>query len=188
MGYSEYMKQLLAPMRLYDLDEGIGARELDAVGARLDALAQSLAAIQRESIAATAESEGLKAYESILPYIPAYETMEERRGALCALLSIDNASFTGADVARTLAGCGVSAMARETESPDVVEVTFPGRRGEPEGIEALRTRIESILPCHLEVRYIYSYPVWSELEEAFSSWSAIEGTAWAELERVGGPS
>lgn len=186
MGHSQYMKQLLAPLRLYDLDEGIGARELDAVGARLDALAQRLAAMQRESIAATAENEGLEAYEKLLPYIPACGTTEERRRALCALLSIDNASFTGADMARTLAGCGVLAQARETESPDTVEVTFPDRRGEPDGIEALKTRIESILPCHLEVRYVYSYPTWSELEAAFPSWDAIEGMVWAELERVGG--
>lgn len=185
MGYSEYMKNLLAPMRVYELYEGFGADELDAVGACLDGVCRVFLEMERESTAATAVDEGLAAYESILPYIPVYGTEEERRAALCALLSIDGASFSRADIARTLSGCGVYAEARETGSPDTVEIWFPDKRGVPDGIEELKTRIESILPCHLEVVYVYVYPSWAEIERAFPAWEDIEGTTWQTLERVG---
>lgn len=181
MGYGEYMKNLLAPMRIYELYEGGGADELDAVGACLDKLCQDFMEIERESVVVTAEDEGLAAYESIIPC----GTAEERRAALCALLSIDGASFSRVDIARTLVGCGISAEAHETGIPDVAEISFPYRRGIPDGIEELKTRIESILPCHIEVVYVYNYPSWGEIEAAFSTWADIEGIQWQSLERVG---
>lgn len=185
MGYGEYMKNLLAPMRVYELYEGFGADELDAVGECLDGICRTFLDMERESNAVTAENEGLAAYESILPYIPAYGTTEERRAALCALLSIDGASFSPADIARTLAGCGIHAEARETGTPDTVEIRFPGKRGVPGGIEKLKTGIESILPCHLDIVYVYVYPSWAEIETAFPAWEDIEGMVWQDMERVG---
>ncbi len=128
MGYGEYMKNLLAPLQLYDLEHGAGAGELDVLGQFLDGLFDDFVCIEKESVISTAEDEGLAAYEHILPYVPVSGTTQERRAALCALLSIDGASFSCAEIARTLIGCGISAQAHETDSPEVDHVSEETRR------------------------------------------------------------
>lgn len=187
MGYSEFMKNLLAPLRIYELEWGSGADELDAAGAALDEIYDRLLVIERESSVVTAQDEGLSAYEEILPYAAGIGTLEERRSAICAFLSIDDASFTTADIQRTIVGCGTSALVHETESPDTVRVSFPAKRGIPDGIEQMQQSIESILPCHLLVEYVYVYPTWEEMEAAFALWSDIEqaGMTWNMMEKVG---
>ena len=187
MGYSENMKQLLSPLRIYDLEAGYGVNELDAVGAVLDELYEQLLVIERESVVPTAEDEGLSAYESILPYLPSSEKLEERRSSICAFLRIDGASFTPEEIQNTIIGCGANAFVSETDRSDTAEISFPGKRGIPDGIEELKVRIESILPCHLNVVYVYVYPTWEELEAAFDTWGDIEraGMTWDMMEKVG---
>lgn len=186
MGYCDYMKQLLAPLRIYNLDSGPGAAELEVVGKYLDELYNELLFTERESQILTAENEGLRAYESILPYTPLAQSLVDRRNAIAALLKIDEASFTLADIRSTLIGCGIPAFAEETDSPDTVIVTFPGQRGVPDEIEQLKLRIESILPCHLVVEYKYVYATWQDIEGLFATWGDIVAAnlPWSELERL----
>lgn len=186
MGYFDYMKQLLQPLRLYDLDEGYGASELRVLGAELDEVFDELEAAERESIVSTAQDEGLSAYEEILPYVPAYLTPEDRRRAIEALIRIDGASFTPEDMQNSIYGCGIAAEVSETGETNRVEVRFPQNRGIPEGIEALKVRIESILPCHIGVDYIYLFPSWSDMEKMFPTWDELENAhlTWEEIERL----
>ena len=46
MGYSDYLKDLLRPMRFYDVDEGPGADELSAEGDALDGVYSALSAAE----------------------------------------------------------------------------------------------------------------------------------------------
>jgi len=64
-------------------------------------------------------------------------------------------------------------------------VTFPDVRGVPNGIEKMKTIIEDIIPCHLDIEYIYVFLKWFELEKIFPTWADIEGKTWAELEVSG---
>lgn len=185
MGYSGYLKNLLRPLRLYDLDAGCGAAELDVLGAACDAVYDALERALAEAAVPTASGAGLAGYEAILPYTPAYVTPEDRRGAIMALLRIDGRSFTKTALCDTLSGCGIAAVAEEMETAETVAVRFPQTRGLPAGYGALCARIEQILPCHLGVAYVIAYITWSEIGNWFPSWAALEAAcpSWDALER-----
>jgi hypothetical protein len=185
MGYSDYLKSLLRSLRLYDLDAGIGAAELDVLGTACDAVYGALEAALTEAIVPTASGAGLAGYEAVLPYAPAYITPEDRRAAVMALLRIDGRSFTKAALCDTLSGCGIAAVAEETETAETVAVRFPQNRGIPAGYDAIRDRIERILPCHLAAAYEITYITWAEIVCWFSSWAELETAcaSWDALER-----
>ncbi len=184
MGYSEYIRNLLRPLRLYELDKGYGAAEIDVLGAGLDGVYEALERAETEALVPTATGAGLAGYEDILPYVPSYLTLADRRNAIMALLRIDGRSFTKAALNKTLSGCGITAIVEEAETAYTALVTFPGNRGIPEGFEMLRERIEQILPCHLAVEYIFIYITWAEMESWFDSWGALESAcaSWSGLE------
>lgn len=185
MGYSDYLKDLLRPMRFYDVDEGPGADELSAEGDALDGVYSALSAAEREMLPPTAQGEGLQNYEAVLPYHPSFITLQDRRRAIMALLQIDGCAFTADALNSTLSGCGIKAVVSETGTAYTVQVQFPDNRGVPDDFDALRARIEAILPCHLAVEYHIIYITWQELESWFLSWSEVENEnfSWSGLER-----
>ena len=174
MGYGEYLKNLLRPLRLYELDSGAGGAELESVGAALDGVYGALERALAEGIVASARDAGLGAYEEILPFVPSYLTAEDRRRAVEALLRIDMRSFTCADLNGTISGCGIRARVEETGTAQTVLVSFPYNRGVPEGFDELRSRIEQILPCHLGVEYFFDRILWGQVAEWFASWAQLE--------------
>lgn len=184
MGYGEFLRDLLRPLRLYDLDSGDGSAELESEGEQLDGVYALLELALREGIPAGAQDAGLGAYEEILPFVPSYITPEDRRRAIAALLRIDMQSFTLQALNDTIAGCGIRARVAEADAPQTVRVSFPYNRGVPEGIEELKRRIEQILPCHLGVEYVFERLLWRELEAWFDSWAQLEAKApsWEALE------
>lgn len=184
MGYGDYLKELLRPLGLYDLDAGPGGAELDALGAAMDALAARLASIEAEALVSTAGEEGLSRYEEILPYHPASPDLEQRRQAIMALLRIDDGAFTLPAIRDTIRGCGIECMVEESDTPQTVEVSFPGLMGAPENFSGVQSRIEQILPCHLDVVYLLRYLIWQELEDYGLTWKLIESKklTWDKLE------
>ena len=124
---------------------------------------------------------------SLLPFAPVSRTEEQRRRAVSALLRIDGSSFTQAALQTTLEGCGIAALAAETDDAQTVSVRFPGVRGIPADFARLRSRIEQILPCHLAVEYRFAYLLWRELDAMFSRWTELERDCpdWETLERLG---
>ena len=186
MDYSEQLRELLRPLRLYDVDGGLGGAELSAEGAALDGAYASLMETEAEFSPATASGWGLDRWEALLPFIPAYRTIADRRRAISALLRIDGASFTPDAINETIAGCGIRAVVQETDTPMTVSVSFPYNRGEPDDLEDLRERIEQIIPCHLNVVYIFVFVCWWELEALFSCWAEAEASSdcWREMERL----
>lgn len=187
MGYFEHMKTLLAPLRLYDLESGIGAAELQILGNALDCLSDRLEELEREAVLTTAESYGLENYENLLPYKPAWSNTAQRQAALAALMRIDGRSFSRQALTDTLQGCGIRAFVRETDTPMTVEVGFPGTAGIPENLSALQERIVRILPCHLDILYVFVFLTWADLEARFPCWEQLEGLSWSALERSGPP-
>lgn len=185
MGYADYLKDLLRPLRLYELDSGAGGAELESVGAALDKVCEKLERALDEGIVASAQDAGLGAYEGILPFVPSYVTAEDRRRAVEALLRIDMRSFTSDDLNDTIAGCGIRARVEETDTAQTVRVSFPFNRGTPDGFDELKTRIEQILPCHLGVEYLFLRILWRELAEWFASWAQLEVRcpSWDALEK-----
>ena len=186
MNYAQAMRELLEPLRVYHLEGTLNGGELDSLGAALDACGAVLEEIQREMLLSTAQGKGLEAMEKLLARRPVTHDLQRRRDALAALLRIGGDSFTLAAINDNLKGCGLNAVASETGTPGEVEVCFPEVPGIPDGIAEMKAIIEDILPCHLEIRYVYWYITWAMLEARFATWSDIEalGLTWGELEKL----
>lgn len=146
----------------------------------------ALETVEREMLLTTAEGDGLERIEALLARRPVTSVLERRRAALAALLRIGGDSFTLSAINDNLAGCGLNAVASETEEPGVVEVRFPEVPGIPDGFAEMRAIIEDILPCHLEIRYVYWYITWAMLQARFQTWGEIEslGLSWSALEKL----
>ncbi len=78
--YEAYLRQLLSPLGVYDLGDGsVNGAELYALGEALDRTARRLETVERESVAATAEEEGLDRREALFARRPAAVTAQARR-------------------------------------------------------------------------------------------------------------
>ena len=185
-GHGDYLRQMLAPLRVYQLEGTANGGELDAQGAALDAVQARLEDTQREMLVSTAEGRGLEAVEALLARRPVAGSLKRRREALAALLRIGGDSFTLAAINDNLKGCGINAVAAETGTAGQVKVSFPDVPGIPEGFEEMRAIIESILPAHLGIEYVFWYITWAVMEERFDTWGDIEALnlTWEELEKL----
>ena len=186
MSGAQYLRQLLAPLGVYDLEGPFQNGELEALGEALDQAEAALDELHRESCLATAQDWGLERTASLFRRRPIAATPKAMREALAALLRIGGDSFTLTAINDNLKGCGLNAVASETETPGVVEVRFPDVPGIPDGFESMRAILEDILPCHLDIRYVYWYITWALMEDRFATWGDIEklGPTWEELEKM----
>lgn len=185
MSASENMRALLEPLEVYAWDQSFQKAELECVGQALDVCQLALERTAREMNLTTAEGEGLEKMVSLLAGKPKAEQAEQLRAALAALLRIGDASFTPKAICDNVSGCGLPAEVKETAIPGQVTVSFPGIGGIPDDFLHLRSIIEEIIPCHLEIVYVFWYLLWNRLEEKIPSWKALEGRAftWKNLER-----
>ncbi len=186
VSHAQRLYDLLSPLGPYDRQGVYSAGELSGEGYALDGVLAALEEIEREAMLDTAEGEGLEAIEGLLAHRPVTDTAQGRRAALSALLRIGGDSFTLAAINDNLKGCGLNVKVSETEEPGVVEITFPDVPGIPDGFAQLRKIIEDIVPCHLQINYVYWYITWGMVEERFVTWKALEDGhyTWEELEKL----
>lgn len=182
MSHAQYLRDLLRPMGVYNLEAPFNGGELDAQGEALDAVCARLELIQRESSLATAEDWGLEKVASLFIRRPVASDPRKLAAALAALLRISGDSFTLAAINDTITGCGIPALVKE-KGTGQVSVSFPGVAGEPDNFEELKKIIEDILPAHLGIEYDIWYLTWQELEDNFPSWKSIEdmNLSWEQL-------
>ena len=95
-GYAEYLKDLLRPLRVYELEGTANGGELEAQGQALDGVEAGLEEIQREMLLSTAEDRGLEAVESLLTRRPVTADLEMRRAASAPPPRLGGSSFTPA--------------------------------------------------------------------------------------------
>lgn len=148
MSYEEHLKATLRPLHIYELDSDIGSCELEAEGATLDAIFERLISCESDMLPQTAGEEGLARLEELLPFRPAAGSLEERRKAVAALMSINGECSLSA-LNRSLSGCGAEASVEEGDATEEVIVSISAT----EGLNELKERIEQIIPCHLEIVY-----------------------------------
>ena len=184
MGYAAYLKNLLLPLGVYDLSVGsVSEGELYALGSALDTAAVRLETVERESLTATAEDEGLDRREALFARKSAALTAESRRAAIAALLQIDGDSLTPEAINRTIQGCGVRAKALEVDTGRL-RVIFPDVNGVPPEFREIENIVLDILPCHLEVEFYFRYLTWQECEAMELTWKGVEADlhTWESFE------
>ena len=182
--YEQYLRNLLEPLKVYDLEEGsINGAELAALGLGLDAIQTQLEMAEREAITATAEDVGLARREALFARRPAAVTPQERRGAIAALLQIDGDSLTPSAINKTLQGCGIKARAIEM-GEGKLRVIFPEVAGVPAEFSQMEKILLDILPCHLEVEFYFRYLTWEECQRAGYTWADVEaaGHTWESFQ------
>ena len=131
MSYAQYLRQLLAPLGVYQLNAPFQGGELEALGDAFDQVEGALEELNREACLATAEDWGLEQVAALFRRRPPATTVKTMREALAALLRIGGDSFTLAAINDTLSGCGVNARVEETDQAGTVEVSFPQVPGIP---------------------------------------------------------
>ena len=99
---------------------------LAALGGELDSVSGLVELVERESLLATAESEGLDRREVLFAHKPAAVTQEDRREAIAALLRISEDSLTPEAINDTLTGCGIRARAEEKADGSLRDRRKPG--------------------------------------------------------------
>ncbi|MFI3312419.1 MAG: hypothetical protein R3Y62_00890 [Eubacteriales bacterium] len=182
MSYSDYLRQMLEPIGVYDLTAtSFSGAEVEAMGTGLEGFWQDVQVERLESIISTATDNGLTMWEQVFPYRAPVETVEERRAALCGFLTISGDSFTYEDICVCLAACGVTCTLEETDTPGVVDISFDGLVGEPDNYETVQAICETILPSHVLINYNIVYLTWGQALEI--TWGDVcEGT-WHDFER-----
>lgn len=183
MSYAQYLRELLRPLGVYDLEAPFSGGELDVQGLVLDGVEEELEEVGRETDLTRARDWGLSSLARLFARRPLAGSPEELREALAALLRISGDSFTLKGINDTVSGCGIPARVEET-GVGTVRVSFPGVAGVPQGFEQLKQIIEDILPAHLAIEYWFWYLTWAELETKFPSWADIEvrNLTWEGLE------
>ena len=88
MSHSQYLRDLLRPLGIYDLEAPFNGGELDAQGEALDRAMAALEEIQRESSLTTAESWGLEQVARLFLRRPVATQPRPLADALAALLRI----------------------------------------------------------------------------------------------------
>lgn len=186
MKHADRLWELMLPLGPYTRQGVYTAGELKGEGEALDGVLSALEDLEREAMVDTAEGWGLEKIEELLAHKPVAGSKEARQAALSALLRIGGDSFTAQALNDNLKGCGLNAQVSETGERGVVEVRFPDVPGVPDGFEQLKKIIEDIIPCHLQVNYVYWYITWQRIENRFSTWGEIGagGYTWGALEKL----
>ena len=106
MSHSQYLRDLLRPLGIYDLEAPFNGGELDAQGEALDRAMAALEEIQRESSLTTAESWGLEQVARLFLRRPVATQPRPLADALAALLRIDQRHHPGLRHPRQSGGAG----------------------------------------------------------------------------------
>ena len=187
MPYYEFLCELLSPLRVYRTERGTASgSELYAAGEALDEAADALEYAEREGVLPLSEGEGLTRRERLFSRCPASPNAALRREAIASLSRINDDSFTLEAINATISGCGIHALAEETEQTGVIRVSFPDTAGVPEEFERIRQIVLDIIPCHLLTEFYFRYLTWAECEARGMTWGGVEAYehTWESFEKA----
>ena len=90
------------------------------------------------------------------------------------------------EINSTLSGCGIKALAEETEKKGTVKVWFPNTVGVPDEFSQVESIILDIIPCHLLVEFYFRYLTWLECEAQKFTWQSVEDAhhTWESFEKA----
>ena len=104
MRHARYLRDLLRPLGVYNLEAPFNGGELDAQGAALDGVMGWLEEVQKEGALSTAERWGLERVAALFTRRPVADDPGRLAAALAALLRIGGDSFTLSAINDTISG------------------------------------------------------------------------------------
>ena len=181
MAHADYLRQLLAPLGVYDLSPAtLNGSELAAIGAGLDAVENALTRLELEGCLATAQEEGLSRLDALFLHPPIHHSLTDHRNALAALMRIGQSPPSSSALNSAIHGCGIPALVKETDTYGQLQVEFPATIGIPENFVEIRQMILDLLPCHLEASFYFRYLLWSECDALGFTWEQLANLSWQE--------
>lgn len=181
MMYEEQLRQMLAPLGVYDLDAPINSALLKAEGAMLDTVQAMLDELSTESDLTLAGDWGLEEWKSLFGIPPAAGDTDQRRQAVQSLLRIGFGPCSLKSIQSTLSGCGLPTQVQVVDTGKV-RVSFPGLAGRPDDLEQLMENVEQILPAHIGIEYVFNILTWSKLQSKKWTFADVESMSWKQLE------
>lgn len=182
MDYVTCLQQLLRPLGVYQLQpESLSGGEIWAAGTAMDQASAQIEYHLRQSLALTAQDDGLARLEQLLGVRPVSPDLKFRRQALAALLQIGDRGFTLQAINAAIAGCGIAAQVQEADEAQSVIVRFPLRADTPDELQRLKQIVERIVPCHLKIIYQQRYLLWREVALSGWTWGALGAWTWRQL-------
>ena len=183
----ERMRAIFAEEAGFVPNDGCDAMvRLYALASEVQSLLAQADWVLDQSFPQTAEGEGLARREKLFSRCPVSVSTALRREAIAALARINANSFTLDAINSTLSGCGIKALAEETEKKGTVKVWFPNTVGVPDEFSQVESIILDIIPCHLLVEFYFRYLTWLECERVGFTWQSVEDAhhTWESFEKA----
>ncbi len=184
----ESMVKKLSPLGIYGLDEnGLNCGELKALAAGVDAADDELDIIIREGFVATAEDEGLRAWEELYGSPRDELSAEQRRELIIKRLGVNRSSFTPTAVGEIIASLGMGECTI-TENPTLflVKLDFSEHSYTAAQKRWIREQLEQLLPCHLEISVIFGNLSWDKIDGLGLSFNSMDSKnlSWDEIDSL----
>lgn len=185
MSSYESMVKAMSAVGVYtfDSDSGVG-RELQAYAAELDALSGVIDEIICESIAATAENEGLNFYEKLVGTLGDGLELGERREMILSLLRLNTNDNTPGGIKKFFKSIGLECEIEE--SPHIFDLYIKPLGGSYSMSERqyMISRAREFLPCHLTFTIDFRTMTWADYDSSDRTFARIDAMelTWEEFE------
>ena len=151
-GYYSYLRGLLIPLGVYETeDDSLNMAELQVLGQALDEACTAAETLERECFMSLGQSYGLDMYEAILPKSGA-ETLEERRNAVLAMLTV-NCKAANVGLLGVILNGGIAGVELDEISATRLGISFTDPVPTGDRLTAAKSWIERLVPCHLDIVY-----------------------------------
>ena len=179
----ERMKHRLTKVGVYDSEAMALNWELIAYAAELERLYSRLNVMFRERFIATAEDEGLAAYERLFGPERIGETAQERREKLLLRMNLGDGDFTPAGIAKALDSFGLSYTISEFPPLGKLNVVADGDYDAAQQAW-IRREVGKIIPAHIEFQLTFNTMTWAQwdaLDRTFGAMDAEDQT-WDQID------
>ncbi len=179
------MVQAMGSVGVYSLDgNSFVDRELKAYAQELDAFSGGIDEIIRESIVATAESDGLLFYEKIVGTLGNGLPIESRREMIESLLRLNSNDNTLGGITRFFRSLGLECEIEELPSIFDLYIKPIGGSYTLSERKYIVSRAKQFLPCHLTFLIDFRSTTWAgydSSEKTFREIDALQMT-WEDFE------
>ena len=183
MTTAQRLKQNLLKTGVYDSDAAELNRELMAYAAETERLYADLGVLFRERFIATAEDEGLAAYERLFGPERTDECTADRREMLSLRMNLGGGDFTPSGIRRALDSFGLAYTL--SEFPHIGKLTVVADTDYSQAQqEWIRREVEKIIPAHIEFQLSFNTLTWAQwdaLDRTFQEADAEDQT-WRQID------
>lgn len=183
MTTAERMKERLMKAGVYADDAPVLGWELFAYACELDRLYEKLSVLFRERFIATAQDEGLAAYERLFGPVRDGESVEDRREMLSLRLNLGDGDFTLTGIKKALDSFGFDYTI--SEFPQIGRLTVTATADYTPAQQAwIRREVEKIIPAHIEFQLTFNTMTWAQwdaLDRTFGEADAEDQT-WRQID------